>query len=194
MNNGGKQEKPFVKNLSYFFACSQKITQKRKGDAEMYRKKSLRAVWVLLLFWVIFLVSPTVMAQQKKALTFQDVMKFKAILDAVISENGSWVAYTAQPDRGDGEVKIHATTGNKVFTIERGCKPVFSKDSSWVAVVIKPKAVELEKAKKEKPKEGMVLLETSTGEASHFEKVERFAFSDNSKWLVYQHFREEEKP
>ncbi|MDH5406719.1 MAG: hypothetical protein OEX80_09280, partial [Candidatus Aminicenantes bacterium] len=147
----------------------------------MNRTHSLKLMWALLLCLVIILVSPATMAQQKKALTFQDVMKFKAVLDAVISEDGSWIAYTAQPDRGDGELKIHAATEEKIFTIERGSKPVFSKDSRWVAVVIKPKAVELEKADKEKPKEGMALLETATGEVHHFERVERFAFSEDSK-------------
>ncbi|TKJ32533.1 hypothetical protein CEE39_05260 [bacterium (candidate division B38) B3_B38] len=160
----------------------------------MNRTHSLKVMCALLLCLVIFLVSPAVMAQQKKALTFQDVMKFKAIMEAVVSENGSWIAYTAQPDRGDGKVNIHSTTEEKVFTIKRGSKPVFSKHSHWVAVVIKPKAIELEKAKKEKHKEGMALLETATGEVSHFEKVERFAFSDDSKWLAYHHFKEEEKP
>ncbi len=160
----------------------------------MNQTNNIKVVWALVLCLVIFLANPAVMAQQKKALTFQDVMKFKAISDAVISEGGLWIAYTAQPDRGDGEVKIHAATGEQVFTIERGSKPLISKDSRWVAVVIKPSAVELEKANKEKPKQGMALLETATGEVHHFEKVERFGFSDDSQWLAYHHFKEEEKP
>lgn len=129
----------------------------------------------------------------KKALTFQDIMKFKEIRNPVISENGLWVAYCTQPDRGDGEIKIQGVKEGKLFTVERGSHPVISKDSRWVAMAVKPKAVELERAKEKKPKQGMALLKTLTGEVIHFEKVERFAFADNAKWIAYHHFKEEEK-
>jgi dipeptidyl aminopeptidase/acylaminoacyl peptidase len=133
------------------------------------------------------------LSQTRKALTFQDIMKFRSISDIVISENGQWVAYTAQPDRGDGEVKVQSTKDEKTFIIERGSKPVFSKDSLWLAAVAKPKAVEMERAKKEKPKAGMALLEIRAGEVSLIEKVEKFSFSNDSAWLAFQFFREEEK-
>lgn len=42
-------------------------------------------------------------AQGKKALTGTDIMKFREIHNPVISDDGKWVAYNAQPDRGDEE-------------------------------------------------------------------------------------------
>lgn len=159
----------------------------------MHRKIGLRITMALLLFWSLILAISAGENKQRKPMTFQDVMRFKEIHNPVISEDGLWVAYTAQPDRGDGEVKIHGIKVGKIFTVERGINPVISKNSSWVAMAVKPKAVELEKAKKKKPKQGMALLRTLTGEIIQFERVERFVISDDSKWLAYHHFKEEEK-
>ena len=160
----------------------------------MYRRINLRITWVFVLFLGIILVSQATESEQKKALTFQDVMKFKEIRNPVISEDGLWVTYSSQPDRGDGEVVVYGIKKGKVFTVERGNSPVISKNSRWVAMAVKPKAVELEKAKKKKPKQGIALLETTTGNVAHFEKVKSFAFSDDSKWFAYLKFEEEEKP
>ncbi|MBM3285443.1 MAG: hypothetical protein FJY81_06180, partial [Candidatus Aminicenantes bacterium] len=131
--------------------------------------------------------------QGKKPLTFQDIMKFRAIADPVISEDGSWVAYTARPDRGDGDVRIQGTKAETSFTIERGSKPVFSKDSCWLAAVINPKAVDLEKAGKEKPRPGLSVLDLATGRLISFDKIEKFSFSPDSSWLACHLFKEEEK-
>jgi len=160
----------------------------------MSRKINSKITMVLILFLSIILASLAKDAEQKRPLTFQDVMKFKSIRNPVISEDGLWIACGAQPDRGDGEVKIYGVKDGKVFTVERGSNPVISKNSRWVAVEVKPKAVELEKKSKKKPKQGMAILETLTGEVSHFKKVKQFSFSDNSMWFAYHHFKEEEKP
>jgi dipeptidyl aminopeptidase/acylaminoacyl peptidase len=158
--------------------------------SEIHIKKILSYI----LFACLILAAYAGAAGQKKPLTLQDMMKFKHIRNPVISEDGLWVAFGVQPDRGDGEAKIHGLWSNKVYTVERGSRPAISKDSRWVAMIVRPEAVELEKASKKKPKQGMAIVETRTGEVLQFEKVERFAFSDDSKWLVYQHFKDEEKP
>ena len=132
-------------------------------------------------------------AEQKKPLTIQDMMKFRQISEAVISENGRWAAYTLQPDRGDGAVEVRNTEGDKTFAIERGSRSAFSKDGLWLAAFAKPKAVEVEKEGQEKPKTGLAVLDLSTGKVSEFEKVEKFSFSNDSAWIGYQLFKEEEK-
>jgi dipeptidyl aminopeptidase/acylaminoacyl peptidase len=129
----------------------------------------------------------------KKALTYRDMMQFKHIQDPVISEDGASLAYGLQPDRGDGEARIHRIEDGRVFSVDRGSEPVFSKDSRWVAMVVKPKAVEMEKAKENKPKQGMVLLDTQTGETIPYEKVQKFSFSDDSLWMAVHFFKEDKK-
>ena len=146
---------------------------------------------MLVLFYGLTLSSDTA---KKKVLTFQDIMEFKEINNAAMSADGEWVVYNAQPDRGNGEVIVYGVSSDKSFTIERGIKPVISKDGKWAAALIKPDALTLEKAKKkDKPEQGMTLLETTTGKITTFEKIKKFAFSDDSRRLVYQFLPEKEK-
>jgi len=152
-----------------------------------------KALSFFLLAGLLFIIS-SAQAAQKKPLTFQDVMKFKHVRGPVISEDGQWIAYAAQPDRGDGEVKIHDIKRGKVITVERGSSPVISKNTRWVAMAVQPRAVELEKADKKKPEQGMALVETRSGIVLTYEKVQSFAFSDDSLWLAIHLFKEEEKP
>lgn len=159
----------------------------------MRRETHIKRILSFFLFASLILAAYAGAAEQKKPLTLQDMMKFKHIRNPVISENGQWIAYGTQSDRGDGEAKIHGLRSDNVYTVERGGRPVISKDSRWVAMIVRPEAMEMEKASKKKPKQGMALVKTPTGEVLQFEKVERFAFSDDSKWIAYQHFKEEEK-
>ncbi len=165
-----------------------------KGGFQMTRRIKIRIVLSLLLFMSLIFVQFSAAVEQKKPLTVQDIMKFKHIRNPVISEDGGWIAYGTQPDRGDGDARIHSLKTNNVYTVERGTRPVISKNSRWVAMIVRPGAVELEKAKKKKPEQRMALLETSTGRVRQLERVDRFAFSDDSNWLACLHFKEEEKP
>lgn len=160
----------------------------------MDNKKTSKTSIVFFL-WLVLILCPILpaKAEPKRALTVQDIMKFRSIRDTVISEDGLWVAFSAQPDRGDGEVRVQKTQGEKTYSLERGSKPVFAKNARWIAAAVKPKALEMEKAGKDKPKQGMALLDIRTGEVKNFEKVEKFAFSEDSSWLAYQFFKEEEK-
>lgn len=161
----------------------------------MTNRAYLGLVLILIVTLAVIAPTSTVLADGKKPLTLQDMMKFRQIHGSVISDNGRWVAYEAKPDRGDGEVLLHSAKGKTVNSIERGSKPVFSHDAQWVVATVLPKAVELEKSKKDKdePKNGLALLNTATGDTSDFKKVESFVFSEDSKWLVFQHFEEEDK-
>ncbi|MBN2199880.1 MAG: S9 family peptidase [Candidatus Aminicenantes bacterium] len=132
-------------------------------------------------------------ATAKKELTFKDVMKFRQLRDPVVSADGAWLAYAAQPDRGDGEAFVQSVKEEKSFRVERGANPVFSPDSRWAGLVVTPPALDLEKAGKEKPRQGMALVRLADGEIFHAESVEQFAFSGDSAWLAYKLFPEEPK-
>ncbi|MFQ6037432.1 MAG: prolyl oligopeptidase family serine peptidase, partial [Candidatus Aminicenantales bacterium] len=133
-------------------------------------------------------------ASGKKVLTFQDIMRFREIHDPVLSEDGMWLAYNAQPDRGDGEVLVHGLENGKTYAIERGLRPQMSRNALWVAAAVKPRAVDLEKKGKMKPKQGMALLETSSGKLVKYESVQSFAFSEDSRWIGILHHPEEKSP
>lgn len=126
-------------------------------------------------------------------------MRFRQIRGAVISDDGAWVAYGLEPDRGDGEGVLQATNGTTSFTVARGASPVLARDGRWAAFAVTPPFAEREKARKAKKgkddgaKPGMALASTSSGVVLTAERIESFAFSDDAAWIAYLEFRAEEK-
>jgi len=137
----------------------------------------------------------------KRPLTVQDIMQFKTIQDPLISEDGKWLVYNSQPDRGNGEVMVYDLTGEPraYERIPRGKKPAVSKDGRWIAALVEPDAKELEKEEKkdenngDKNKTGAALLDTVTGKLLNFENVKTFAFSEDSQWMVCLCYPQKEK-
>jgi hypothetical protein len=121
-----------------------------------------------------------------KTITFADLMKFRAIGGPVISEDGTVVAYGLQPDRGDGEGVVHALVPGRVTKVPLGASPVISKDGRFVAMVVKVPFAQSEQTDRDRPKPGMALVDVSAGSVKTVENVERFAFSDDARWLTYQ--------
>ncbi|NOX38736.1 MAG: S9 family peptidase [Calditrichaeota bacterium] len=145
-----------------------------------------------LVVLLVLMVVPPAHADKKRPLRFEDVMKFRAIHDPVISEDGRWLAFEARPDRGDGEVVVQSLTGKQRYRIERGRKPVFTRNARWVGVKQEPPAAEkVSRSKKDKPlRPDLQLLNTATGETFAARAVERFVFSNNSRWIAYRHYAE----
>ncbi|NIM12441.1 MAG: prolyl oligopeptidase family serine peptidase [Candidatus Aminicenantes bacterium] len=114
----------------------------------------------------------------KQPLTLRDIMTFKSLRDAFISEDGKWVVYHVKPDRGDGEVIVYNIASRKTTIIQPGQKPVMTADSRWVAAAVEPG--------ERKPNITMVLLDTLTSQHFTFENVKSFTFSANSQWLIYR--------
>ena len=66
--------------------------------------------------WLVLAGLVLAAAPGTKTITFQDLMKFRAIQTPAISENGTVVAYALQPDRGDGEAVVHELATGKTIT------------------------------------------------------------------------------
>ncbi len=140
----------------------------------------------LLLLTVLLAVGLYSMAQGTKALTVNDMMKFRQIQSPTISPDGKWVLLTARPDRGDPEVQVCSSDGETLHRLEKGEKPAISNDGNWVAAVQTVAALESLNAKKGKaPLPGMHLLNTRSGEKETRDSVLSFAFSNNSEFLVF---------
>ncbi len=137
--------------------------------------------------WAALLLAAAAGAAGVRPLTFEDLMRFKTIAHPVIAETGGVVAYNADPDRGDGGVVVHVLATGQRFEIPLGSHPVISRDGRWVAMTLEPSFAESETAGKDKLKRGMALVEVATGTVTRTERVERFAFSDDSRWLAVLH-------
>lgn len=146
----------------------------------------------IALFFLLVLAVPAA-AQQKRALTFTDLMKIRQVEHASISADGRWLALTAQPDRGDPEVLVHATRSDTRYAVALGSNPVISHDGAWVAMRRNPTLEATETAKAgQAPRRGMALLATADGAVTDFAEVQAFAFSADGAWLAYHRF--EAKP
>ncbi len=131
-----------------------------------------------------------------KPLTWVDLMQFRQIEGAVLSKQGTWVAYSLKPDRGDGEVVVRSTVGEAVYHIELGSDPAISGDEHWVAAAIQPSLEARLEAEEESdedgPKTGLAILDLTDGSEERLERVESFAFSEDGHFLAYKLFEEEE--
>ena len=89
---------------------------------------------IVFLTVVTSLLPSTLLAQEGRTLTFADLMKFRQVENASISDDGRWIAFTADPDRGDGEVIVRSTDGAARYVVALGARPVISADGAWVAM------------------------------------------------------------
>ncbi len=158
-----------------------------------------QAVQVFLIV-VALAVGPWVAAGEK-ALTFEELMKFRQIRGEVISDDGSWVAYALVPDRGDGEVVVRSTTTATEYRVERGADPVISAGGRWVVSAITPTLEERDKAQSKKkaedddaPHQGLSVLDVKTGGEERIDGVEAFALSEDGRWLAFKLYEEKKKP
>jgi dipeptidyl aminopeptidase/acylaminoacyl peptidase len=132
-------------------------------------------------------------AQEKRRLSFTDLMKFRQIEHLTISTDGQWVAFTAEPDRGDPEVIVRSTRTDTRHVVARGSHPAIAEGGGWVAMRLNPTLEEVETLEEdERPRVGAALLNTSSGAVVTFDDVERFAFSGDGRWLAVHHFEPRE--
>lgn len=132
-------------------------------------------------------------AQEKRTLSYVELMKFRQIENPSISKDGHWIAFAANPDRGDGEVIVRSTDGAARYAVPLGAAPVISSDGRWVAMRLQPSLEEEEKAKdakpENKPRTGLALLATESGELLKWEDVQAFGLSADGGWLVRHLFK-----
>ncbi len=142
-----------------------------------------------LLILALGLLPSILSAQEKRTLTFADLMKFRQVENPSISRDGGWIALAAVPDRGDGEVIVRSVDGSTRHVVALGARPLISGDGRWVAMRLEPSLEARETAEDdEKPRPGLALLETGSGDVMTWEEVQRFALSPDGGWLARLHF------
>lgn len=127
---------------------------------------------------------------QKRAMTLLDVMQFNSLNNQAISHDGNWVIADAWPDRGDGYAIVKNVRGRTSYSVERGRSPIISNDGNWVAMSLIPAFIDLERAPRpaDRPRNGMILLNTRNGNKTNRENVSSYDFSNDSRWLIV-HFQ-----
>jgi len=119
---------------------------------------------LLVLFSVLFANG------QKLPLTHDVYAKWRTLENPVISNDGKWICYEKNPQKGDGWLILYNTQNNQSDSIARGSAAAFSPSNKYLVFKILPqydtlRAMKLRKVKKDKlPKDsfGVWLLESDS--------------------------------
>jgi dipeptidyl aminopeptidase/acylaminoacyl peptidase len=127
-----------------------------------------------------------------RPLKMSDILAWKHLRAATVSNDGQWLAYYLVPNEGDGTLVLRQTRGDKELRFSAGKTPgfgelKFSHDSKWLAFAIYPTAKEIKLLKKMKkaPSKKAGLVELAGGKLREFDKVKGFTFSgEGAAWLA----------
>ncbi|MGE5313504.1 MAG: prolyl oligopeptidase family serine peptidase [Acidobacteriota bacterium] len=134
-------------------------------------------------------------AQQaaKKPITHDVYDSWKRISGETISQNGTWIAYTLEPQEGDAQLILLNRTASRCDTIARGTGAKFSANSDFAAFSIKPFYKDIRQARIDKkkaddqPKDSLGIVALSSGTVVKFPRVKSFKLpEEGSGWIAYQ--------
>ncbi len=146
----------------------------------------MRTKIISCLLTCMFFYFTNVNAQQKKHLTPEDYKKWQSLAYTDISPNGEWVAYQVTVQEDNDSLYVMNRSNNKMYKLEFGSTPEFSRDNKWIAYRIGLPFKDAEKLREQsKPVEyKMGLLNLTTGKKEIIQNINRFAFSRNGKYLA----------
>jgi dipeptidyl aminopeptidase/acylaminoacyl peptidase len=173
---------------------------------------SLRTAFSI--FILLFAVGAS--AQSKHPLTHQDYDGWHNIQNQALSSDGRFLAYGIFPQDGDGEVVVRNLQTGTEWRQPAGARPLpapnlesdeplppvnitisFTPDSHFVVFSVFPPKADTDKAKREKkraddmPKNGMVIMDLSSGTAVRIDRVRNFQIPEKVGG-VFAYLREPE--
>ncbi len=125
-----------------------------------------------------------------RPIELHDILGWKRIGGATLSDDGGWMAYRLNPQEGDGEVVVRSTSDTTEFRFPSGEGSGalgFSSDSRWLAFIINPGREEARRARTQRRtlNDKVGLVELSTGEMTEHENVRSFAFAgERGGWIA----------
>lgn len=147
---------------------------------------------IYLLIFTLLLT--TASFTQKKPLHQTDYESWKIIKNTNISENGSWISYEVNPQKGDGMLYIHNPEIGFVDSVARGYDAKFSGDSKMLVFKIKPGSDTIRKAKlaevkkENMPKDSLGIYNLQEFRLQKVARVKSFKLPEKgSDWFAYLH-------
>ncbi len=127
----------------------------------------------------------------KKPLDHSVYDNWKSVTNEIISDDGQWVSYEINPQKGDGWLYLWNATNNKLDSFPRGYRAVLSPLSDFLVYRIKTPEAITRKAKKEKkkkddlPKDSLGIFFMQKDTVLKFERIKSFAVpKENPSWLA----------
>lgn len=145
-----------------------------------------------LLLIVLFLVSQTLFAQQKRALTHGDYDEWESLSSGKITKDGHWVGYQVSPQDGDGRLEIFPFKNpSKRQIVPRGTSFDFSADDAFAVGKIVPEkdsvhVLKLKKTKKDDlPADSLFIFNMENGTMEKIARVKSYATPEKAgSWIA----------
>ncbi|MCF8303346.1 MAG: prolyl oligopeptidase family serine peptidase [Bacteroidales bacterium] len=133
----------------------------------------------------------------KKALDQSVYEDWKRLQHPGISNDGEWIVYEINPQKGDGMLHIKSSDGSFHDSIPRGYQAEFSPASNYVTFKIKPqhdtvRQAKLDKVKKEKrPKDSLGIYMLEDKQLTKYKRVKSFKVAEEeSDWMVIKFYKD----
>ena len=146
-----------------------------------------------LLFILLCLFVGSAMAQNsKQPLKHSDYDHWKNLKNQKISNNGEWVSYEVNPQKGDGYLYLYEVNTGKLDSISRGYKAVFTPNSDVLCFQIKAQFDTIRKAKMDKvekekqPKDSLVVWNLNKNSIQRFAEFKSVKTpEEKGEWLAF---------
>ncbi len=149
----------------------------------------------LFVYTLVSCVFSLWVAAERRPMTLEDVMNFHhlSMHQVQLNQDGSWLAYTAVPDRSDGYGEVVSADGQTRHRIDRGHVPQFSADGRWLLFLRRPPLKEMEEASQNnRPNDSALLLDPNSGEEVEYAEVRNARFSESGSFFFLHHaFKED---
>ncbi len=147
----------------------------------------------LFAFLIICTFSLQIMAQTKKIpLNHSDYDGWKNLIKQQISNDGKWICYEINPQKGDGFLYLYEVDTDRKDSIARGYAAVFSPDSDVLSFKIKAQYDTLRQAKldkvdkKDMPKDSLAIWNLSNRELIKYPKLKSVKMpKEKGEWMAF---------
>ncbi|OQX76102.1 MAG: hypothetical protein B6D64_10505 [Bacteroidetes bacterium 4484_276] len=152
-------------------------------------KKTSILIITSLLFCAITLAQTS---DKKRPIDQKDYPGWKVIGSTQISNDGQWISYEVNPQKGDGMLFVYDIESQRYDSIPRGYKAKFSGGSKFLVCKIKPeedtviKAKLAKKKKDELPKDSLGVYVMEKNHLTKIARVKSFKLGQEGKdWLAW---------
>ena len=145
------------------------------------------------LFFLGFLLSSVLISwSQKKPLDHSVYDAWQSVGERVVSSDGRFVAYTVNPQEGDGRLFVESTDGTYKKEISRGYHVTITPDSRFVICMIKPPFKDTREARVRKkkpedmPKDSLAMVELGKDSIYKVPRVKSYKIPEKAGgWVAY---------
>ena len=133
----------------------------------------------------------SVRAQEKRAMTFEEMVGWEHISEQRISDDGKWVFCKMEPWRGDASIQLYNGKGEEKAAFKPASTAQFSASSQYLLVTKVPslemiEAEKLKKTDKDKMPMNSLVISRLTGGEETVDSLKTYKLSETADWLAYQ--------